>query len=197
MTTGYGGRAGAGGRGEATMAQAGPQQYRLSTVSGSYDAEVWLVHKMPNGNEAVQQQSIRFGTAAREFAFPPVQVEGKDGPITLDFTGSLQVLGGPGRGTWALAAARGFRAGQATTVTAQRPQEGASSDATAMFAVSIARRARRGTPFIDTRGATDISIQVPKPGDVFSFELPPLQKATEDLLKGHTFSLRVRFTPVR
>ena len=63
--------------------------------------------------------------------------------------------------------------------------------------LSIARHARRTTPFVDTRGATDMSLEMPKPGDVLSFELPPLQKATEDLLKGHTFSIRVRITEVK
>jgi len=70
-------------------------------------------------------------------------------------------------------------------------------EATLRFTLSIARHARRTTPFVDTRGATDMSLEMPKPGDVLSFELPPLQKATEDLLKGHTFSIRVRITEVK
>ena len=73
----------------------------------------------------------------------------------------------------------------------------AETPATLRFMLSIARHARRTTPFVDTRGATDMSIEIPKPGDVLSFELPPLQKATEDLLKGHTFSIRVRITEVK
>jgi hypothetical protein len=64
-----------------------------------------------------------------------------------------------------------------------------------LLVVSIARRARRAKPFLDTTGTTDVSMEVPKPDDVLSFELPPLQKSVEDLVKGHTFSIRLRMKP--
>jgi hypothetical protein len=165
-------------------------------VSAQYEAEVWLVHKKPDGAEQVQQQTVRFGGTRMPFSFPPVQVAGSGGPITLDISGSIQVGGSPtlrynlARGSFGtVATGRGtFRP------AAQRPAQEASSP---VFVISIARHARRTAPFIDTRGATDISVQMPKPEDVLSFELPSLQKSTEDLLKGHTFSLRVRITPVK
>ncbi len=199
----------AGGRGRGTGSDASAATFALRrgampprmAGAGAYDAEIWLVHKNPDGSEHVQQMSVRFIGTTREFAFPAVQVPSSGGPITLDITGSLQVLNGPGQyflGHSAegnrLMTARGASAARGSTEPAVTPAEPAP---TPLFVVSIARHARRATPFIDTRGTTDLSIQIPKPEDVFSFELPPLQKATEDLLKGHTFSIRLRMTPVK
>lgn len=190
VASGVGSGAGQGGRGSLP--------YTLFSMRGAYDAEIWLVHRKPDGTEAVQQQTVRFSSAAREFAFPPIQIAGADGALTLDITGSL-------RSITLLAGSRGVGLFTGGRASGSRPAAGAQASTAAkltasqtpMFAVSIARRVRRATPFLDTRGATDMSIEIPKPTDVFSFELPPLQKATEDLLKGHTFSIRLRMTQVK
>jgi len=184
-------------------------------LKGSYDAEIWLVHKKPDGTETVQQQTVRFGASPRPFAFPPEEVLGGGGAITVDIAGSLQLYGsglrfynfssgyggrGITTGTFArtdLTARGGQSARGGQPARTDQAAAGAETPATPRFTLSIARHARRTTPFIDTRGATDMSIEMPKPGDVLSFELPPLQKATEDLLKGHTFSIRVRITEVK
>jgi hypothetical protein len=161
----------------------------LQNASAQFEAEVWLVHKTPDGSEHVQQQSVRFGAAGVPFTFPPVQVAGSGGAITIDISGSVQTLNSTGQryGLTQGYVARGRGAAAAPS----------TESATPLFGISIARRARRATPFIDTRGATDISLQTPKPEDVLSFELPALQKSTEDLLKGHTFSIRLRVTPIK
>jgi hypothetical protein len=181
---------------------------------GPYDAEIWLVHKKPDGTEVVQQQIVRFGAAPKPFVFPPEEVPGGGGAITVDIAGSLQ-LNGPGYRFYNFSnfnfaqgyGGRGAATGQFARADPPTPpspparagQAAASAEtpATPRFMLSIARHARRTTPFVDTRGATDMSLEMPKPGDVLSFELPPLQKATEDLLKGHTFSIRVRITEVK
>jgi hypothetical protein len=186
----------------------------MRLLKGSYDAEIWLVHKKPDGTETVQQQTVRFGAAPRPFAFPPEEVPGGGGAITVDIAGSLQ-LNGPGyrffnfnnfnfaKGYGGRGAATGQFAGAEPPTPPSPPARagqaaaGAETPTTPRFMLSIARHARRTTPFVDTRGATDMSLEMPKPGDVLSFELPPLQKATEDLLKGHTFSIRVRITEVK
>ena len=54
-----------------------------------------------------------------------------------------------------------------------------------------------GTPPLDTRGGSYFFMDVPASDDVLSLEFPSLQKATEDLLKGHTFSLRIKIMPVK
>jgi len=216
---GRGGRAGV--QGQATTATGRPglilmeRGERLS-FGERYEAEVWLVHKTPDGKETVQQQTVRFGGASKPFTFPPIEVGPSGSPITIDISGSVQTLsstgqrygltpgyssrliamagqaGGRGVGRGA-SAGGGSGSGAATTSSVATPAESAPQ----LFGVSISRRARRATPFIDTRGATDISLQTPKPDDVLSFELPALQKSTEDLLKGHTFSIRLRVTPVK
>jgi hypothetical protein len=68
------------------------------------------------------------------------------------------------------------------------------TDATAnTIDVTISRRARAaGSPPLDTTGWSKVAVQVTNPSEVLSFEFPPLQKATEDLLSGHKFSLRLR-----
>ena len=215
-----GGRGGAAGGGT-TVDQAG-RGSRMSVLSAlfglNYDAEIWLVHKGPDGREAVQQQTLRFSGTAREFSFPPIDVSGRGGPITIDITGRLQSISGRaalrvqqsgvGLRESRLANDPAFEAMRARQAQLAQQGQGRGRGSAAgvdygdpnqppMFAVSISRRARRASPFIDTRGATDVSIEIPKPSDVLSFELPPLQRETEDLLKGHTFSIRLRVTPVK
>ena len=207
-----------GGRGTATgggtTTSPSPEGYRgrSSFVFSNtlHDAEIWLVHKQPNGSEVVQQQSVRFSSIAKTFTFPPVQVAGRGGEITLEITGSLQLQPRFADGRFAFAgrgmiesvaaqrarssAGRGAAGGGAVrTDTVTPPQDQTSP----VVRISIARRARRATPFIDTRGTAEMSLLIERPGDVMSIELPPLQKETENLLSGHVFSIRLRVTPVK
>jgi hypothetical protein len=188
---------------------------------GTQDAEIWLVHKRPDGSEIVQQQTVRFSNSGTPFAFPPVQVAGRGGEITLDITGRLQMVSdslaryrvfqrdgdaytlysrsltaqaGQGRGS---GGGRGGAAGGGTTGAGAVASPADPNSPSPLIIVTISRRARRANPFIDTRGTTEMSLQLPKQDDVLSFELPPLQKATEDLLAGHLFSIRLRVTPVK
>jgi hypothetical protein len=205
-----GGRGAGGGRGSAVGSGAGQGTLqggyfrgRGGILGNSYDAELWLVHKSPGGAEVVQQQTVRFSGVSGSFSFPPVQVAGRGGDITLDITGRLQVMMG-NRMDWTnyfglagkTAPGRGGLRSQSTP-GAIAPATPDPSNPSPLIIVSIARRAFRKAPFVDTRGTTDMSIQIPQPNDVLSFELPPLQKATEDLLSGHVFSVRIRITPVK
>jgi hypothetical protein len=217
------------GRGGAIAPVLTPDQGRLAMRSaggGSYEAELWLVHKRPDGTETVQQQTVRFSsgffyfnsgrTAGRggvatapaqnrgfpteswtvgqgqlNYVFPPQQIATSRGTITVDVTGSVQLVVGdppdPGRTSatgWSRLELR------TTGAAAQNPPE--------RLLLTIARRAHAGgKDYMDTTGSSAMVIDMPKPDDVLSFEFPPLQKATEDLLKGHTFSLRIRVRPVK
>ena len=64
------------------------------TLARYDDAELWLVHREPNGTETVQQQTVQFGGAVATYAFPPIQVSTARGTITLDITGKLQAFVG-------------------------------------------------------------------------------------------------------
>jgi hypothetical protein len=169
-------------------------------VSGaaSYDAELWLVHRKPDGTESVQEQTVRFSGSSGNFRFPPVQVNTSKGVVTLDITGRLQSFVGtppdpsePSRG------GVGQMYTELSRVYALRTGRAGDPQQTPRIMVTISRRARAtGQNFLDTTGGSSIAIDVPAPADVLSFEFPALQKATEDLLKGHLFSLRVRVTGV-
>lgn len=161
-----------------------------STPIGSYDAELWLVHRRPDGTETVQQQNLRFSGNAFEAKFPPVIVQSPRVAISVDVTAKLQAfVGNPPAAdstNWQYVRLTGLLSGGA----ASDPNAKAEP---ARVMLTIARRARAtGNPTIDTSGSSAMALDMPKPEDVLSFEFPPLQKATEDLLKGHVFSLRVR-----
>ena len=189
-------------------------KFQFATTPGSYDAELWLVHRHSDGTESTElHQTIQFTGTDVAFTFPAVVVSTSKGDLTLDFSGTLRAGAGPdakslfpsfrsatpptevlngvdGRG-------RSFfffnsDADQFTTVSG-----GAAADNAAIrIAVTIARRVRGGgTPPIDTRGGSYFFMNVPAPTDVVSFEFPSLPSVGEDPLKGHTFSLRIRVTP--
>ena len=147
---------------------------------GTYTAELWLVHRKPDGTETVQQQTVRFGVGTSAFNFPPIQVQTSKGAITIDISGKLQSFMGD-----QLFAKRMLM----TQTTTNEPA------ATPHISISIDRRAHTaGPPLLDITGGSSMVIDVPKDNDVLAFEFPALQKSAEDLLKGHQFSLRVRVT---
>jgi len=163
--------------------------YRMAGAA-SYDAELWLVHRSPDGVETVQQQTVHFSGNSTTYSFPAMSVQTSKGQITLDITGKLQsFVGDPPDPNQA-------NAGMAYAYYFQRKDwTGAKTQPRIM--VTIGRRARAsGSPLLDITGGSTIAMELPAPTDVVSFELPALQKAAEDLLKGHQFSLRVRVTPI-
>ena len=54
-------------------------------------AEIWLLHRTPDGVEHVQLQTVTFTRAAREFSFPPVAVTTSRGVVMVDINGSLRI----------------------------------------------------------------------------------------------------------
>jgi hypothetical protein len=197
---------GRGGRGRGASSQATGQSDRLrEAVTGmmssivraaSYDAELWLVHRRPDGTETVQLQQLRITGAVGDYRFPPVVVPTSRGNLTLDFSGRLQsIVGTPPENSQdpftsrTLFVARVLR-NDATGEAAPQDQQ--------RIMLSINRRARAvGAPLLDVTGGSTMLIDAPAPTDVLSFEFPSLQKSAEDLLRGHSFSLRVRATAVR
>ena len=146
---------------------------------------MWLVHRKPDGAESVQHQNVRISGNAWDFSFPPIQVSTSRGVVTLDITGKLQVTPAgteekPDGGQYF------YYFNKADPASAQGRR----------VTVSLNRRARAAvTPRSISRAAAASRSTSPSPTDVLSFEFPALQKETEDLLKGHQFSLRVRIAP--
>jgi hypothetical protein len=187
-----------GGRGQ--LMGANPAEFGrgyLRTLA-QYTSELWLVHKQPNGEEHVQQLSIRFGPAGSDYSFPPVQVNTSKGVVTVDITGRLEMNPRPGEAdssaralySQLLTRQRTNATGAATSATPAVPE-------TSKVQLSISRRARSAASALDVSGGSSMAIDLPKPEEVLSFEFPALPKATEDLLAGHKFSIRLRVTPVK
>lgn len=178
-----GGR-GVGGR-ASTASAAGQEQGKMLSflaVPKAHEAELWLVHRTPDGNEHVQQQTVRFSGTERAFTFPSVQVATSKGTVTLEITGKLQSFVGN-----EAPSGSGF----SSYVIRSVPELSDPANAQHIV-VSLSRRARGNTPaLLDNIGNSVMVIDVPKANDVVSFEFPALQKAAEDLLKGHLFSLRL------
>jgi hypothetical protein len=64
----------------------------LETYRQQFNAEVWLVHKLPSGVENVQRVTFLFGRMTTKFAFAPVDVV-KDGEkATVNVAGSLRYV---------------------------------------------------------------------------------------------------------
>lgn len=125
-------------------------------MTGRRTAEIWLIHRTPDGVEHVQQQTVTFTRATREFSFPPVAVNTSRGVVMVDINGTLRVTDN-------------------------------------QIAIGLGRRARAsGAQPLDTTGSSEISVDLPRPEEVLSFEFPALQKPAEDLLAKHKFSVRVR-----
>ena len=125
-------------------------------TTGRRTAEIWLIHRGPDGVEHVQLQTVTFTRATREFSFPPVAVNTSRGVVMVDINGTLRITDN-------------------------------------QIAIGLGRRARAsGASPLDTTGASEITVDMPRPEEVLSFEFPALQKPAEDLLAKHKFSVRVR-----
>jgi hypothetical protein len=182
-------------------------------LPGSYDAELWLVHRHPDGTESTElHQTVQFTGADVAFTFPAVVVSTPKGDLTLDFSGTLRAGAGPDAKSFSTfdsfipsaVPQQGvdgmgrsfFFFNSDTTSWSAAPGGTAADNAAVHIAVTLARRARGGgTPPIDSRGGSYFFMNVPAPTDVVSFEFPSLPTVGEDVLKGHTFSLRIRVTP--
>jgi hypothetical protein len=126
-----------------------------------FDAEVWLVHRLPNGTEEVQRQAARFASRS-EIAFAPVAIATARGTVNIDVAAVLQVSTAPSQ----------------------------------PLSVRISRRIKRdGPPPVDNAGGSNRLMDLPKPDEVLSFELPALVGPSTYLLDGHSFSIRLRMGP--
>ena len=155
-------------------------------------SEIWLIHK-PDSTRVVQQQTVRF-SALKPFVFPPEEVPAAArsrshhaGSLQLVVPASvLQLLVGlwrEGHRTFARTDPPPLQA----TCPRRRAAPGGAPDA-ALHA-SIARHARRTTPFVDTHGATDMSLEMPKRETSCPSSCP---RSARRFAQEHTFSIRVR-----
>ena len=74
-----------------------------SPLDGIVDAELWMVHQLPNGSEAVEHQIVRLMNGAIGFAFKGGPVETSDGTVAIELSGQLKAVRREdgSRGLWA------------------------------------------------------------------------------------------------
>ena len=74
-----------------------PALSAVETYSRQFNAEAWLVHRLPNGVENVQRMTFVFGKMLTHFKFPPITVM-KDGDKgTVEVGVSLALMASTGR----------------------------------------------------------------------------------------------------
>jgi len=70
------------------------EEMRRLLARPRFDAEVWLVHLLPNGREEVQRQATRFASRA-SIAFAPVSVSTAQGTVGVEVTAVLKMSPDP------------------------------------------------------------------------------------------------------
>lgn len=72
----------------AFLASAEPE----ATIEGTVDAELWMVHKAPNGTETVEHQVVRLIAGTIGFTFRGRAVDTTDGPMVIELSGRLKAI---------------------------------------------------------------------------------------------------------
>ena len=149
----------------------GPSNPPLTPIStGSYDAELWLVHTPPGGKEETARVTVHFGADGDAVAFPLVTVSTPTGSATVDVAVSLRVMADE-------------KGANVLRVIIVRRLDGGASASTGGASVST--------------GATTKVIPLPAASDTVSFELPQARRFSADALADHPFSVRLKLTSGR
>ena len=74
-----------------------------SPIDGIVDAELWMVHTLPNGTEIVEHQIVRLVNGVIGFAFRGGPVDTTDGQVAIELSGQLKAVkrDDGSRGLWA------------------------------------------------------------------------------------------------
>jgi hypothetical protein len=63
-----------------------------ASIEGTVDAELWMVHRAPNGTETVEHQVVRLMTGTIGFTFRGRAVDTTDGPMVMELSGKLKAV---------------------------------------------------------------------------------------------------------
>jgi hypothetical protein len=138
----------------------------------SFDAELWLVHRLPDGTEEAQQQTLTFRGDGTHFAFPPVPMPIGRGSLDVEVGGIVRLASTNGRPP-------------TLQVTIYRHAKGTGSSTVDNFGDS-SRTMPMPAP------SEVISFELPKE---ISFPPNTSVRPSPTPLVGHQFSLRVRVAP--
>ena len=60
--------------------------------NASFLADLWLMHKLPDGTEEFQRYTASFGEDGTPFKFPTVSIAGSNGPVPVDVSGRIRPM---------------------------------------------------------------------------------------------------------
>jgi hypothetical protein len=145
-----------------------------SGSDASYDVDVWLVHQPPTGAERVLQVQPRFKGDWFNLTFRPLRIDTPRGGLDVAVGLSLVLTTGTtgSRELWV-----------STTRKVNVVQSGEDSRADV-----------RKPP--ESAGSSETKMPMPSPGDVLSFEMPPLQNPAGGPALPDRLSVRLRIKPV-
>jgi hypothetical protein len=74
-----------------------------AALRGTVDAELWMVHQVPSGAEAVEHQTVRLTAGGIGFLFRGNPVDTTEGPVVIELSGTLKAVTRPDgtRALWA------------------------------------------------------------------------------------------------
>ena len=137
-----------------------------------FDVELWLVHGAPGREDQVLPQRLRVGAEGSAFAFAPVRISTPSGAFVVHVSGRFRMMDEGGQPRLEFVTTR--------SLTAPGPPRDAQG---------IEKPITQGT---SSRTATPM----PGPGEVLSFELPPLRLSGGRVSPPDGFAVRVRVTPL-
>jgi hypothetical protein len=167
----------------------GPAGGTSFTVVPAFDVELWLIHRVPNRDDEIQRQTVRAhlcsgraeivaarltceGTSApTEFKFAPIKIATPQGELTTSVLGSI------GIGT-----------------TGGNQQLVFTTDRRVTFVPS---KKTAGEQTSEAQGGGRVSVRLPGPDEVLSFEMPPLRVPNGGSALSDGFAVRVRITPAK
>lgn len=188
-----------------------------STAGGAspIDADIWLVQRLPSGAEQTHHQKMRLDTRGGSFSFAPVKVSGDRGEVDVEILGSFQRYRSPVGEYLYVTVTRaitgesmppaGARAGNGTMIPLPGPEQvlaleipgpGSPRGGGGRGSIGVARGrggAAAGTP---PPNPTAPPVSAARGGGGGGRGGAALSAQVSEILQGHAFSLRLKFTPV-
>lgn len=133
----------------------------------AYSVNLWFFHSAPGEPDQVISQPVLVTTRQASFAFPPVAIDGAGGKMRVFVTGSFEIRNGAN--------------GEELVFNAERR------------ATPFSIEGLRDRP-ADIHGTSTLTMPLPRPEEVLSFEMPPIRLHGRAELPDR-FSVRVQIRP--
>ena len=165
--------------------------------SGALNADLWLLHSAPRDRLSTSHQSVRLDNNGGAFTFPGLTVATARGDVSVEIAGSIARYRAPSGGEYLLVSLRRVISG------AGAPPQGFTGSTSSLIALkaeevvsfempAVVTRGRGGAGGGGRGGGGGAAAGGTRTGAV----APTTAAQISTLLDGHTFSLRMRVTPV-